>query len=88
MTVSSTPSEPVSFQQALQFPEWRAAMDKEIEVLEVNDTWTLTPLPPGKSTIGYKWVYRVKYLPNGTIERYKARLVAKDFTQKHGLDYS
>ena len=88
MAVSSTPSELVSFQQAVQFPEWKAAMDKEIEVLEVNSTWTLSPLPPGKSAIGCKWVFRVKYLPNGTIERYKARLVAKGFTQKHGLDYS
>ena len=56
MAVSSTPSEPVSFQQAIQFPEWRAAMDKEIKALEVNDTWTLTPLPPAKSAIGCKWV--------------------------------
>ena len=67
MAVSSTPSEPVSFQQAVQFPEWRAAMDKEIEALEVNDTWTLTPLPPGKSTISCKWVYKVKYLLLGLV---------------------
>ena len=63
-------------------------MDKEIKTFEVNNTWTLTLLPPGKSSIGCKWVYRVKYLLDGTIERYKARLVAKGFTQKHGLDYS
>ena len=54
MAVSFTPSESVSFQRAVQFPEWRAAMDKEIKNLEVNNTWTLTPLPPGKSTIGCK----------------------------------
>ena len=88
MAVSSTPSKPVSFQQAVQFPELRAAMDKEIEALKVNNTWNLTPLPLGKFAIGYKWVYRVKYLPDGTIERYKARLIAKGFTQKHVLDYS
>ena len=55
-------------------------MDKEIEALEVNNTWTLTQLPAGKSPIGCKWVYRIKYLPDGTIERYKAHLIAKGFT--------
>ena len=47
-------------------------MDKEIQTLELNNTWTLTPLPPGKIPIGRKWVYRIKYHSDGTIERYKA----------------
>ena len=59
-------------------------MDKEIKALEVNNTWTLSPLPPGKSAIGCKWVFRVKYLPSGTIERYKARLVAKVLLKSMG----
>ena len=79
MAVNSTPSDPTSFHQAVQYPKWRAAMDKEIEALEVTNTWSLVPLPPDKSPIGCKWVYRVKYLPDGSIERYKARLVTKGF---------
>ena len=88
IAVNSSPSEPASFHQEILYPEWKAAMDKEIEALEVNNTWTLVPLPLGKCLIGCKWVYRVKYLLDGSIERYKARLVAKGFTQKFGLDYS
>ena len=70
--VNSTPSEPTSFHQVVQYLEWKAAMGKEIEALEVTNTWSLVPLPPVKSPIGCKWFYRVKYLPNGSIERYKA----------------
>ena len=88
MVVTTTQLKPVSFNQAVQFPKWRATMDKEIEALAINNTWTLTQLLVGKSPIGCKSVYRIKYLLDGTIERYKAHLVAKGFTQKHGLDYS
>ena len=54
MAVNSTPSDPTYFHQAVQYPEWRAAMDKEIEALEVTNTWSLVPLPPGKRPIGCK----------------------------------
>ena len=63
-------------------------MDKEIQALEQTHTWVLTPLPPGKRPIGCKWVYRVKLNPDGTIERYKARSVAKGYTQRERLDFS
>ncbi|PKI62300.1 hypothetical protein CRG98_017301 [Punica granatum] len=62
-------------------------MSEEIRALELNKTWTIVQLPPGKHPIGCKWVYKVKRRADGSIERYKARLVAKGFTQVEGIDY-
>ena len=44
-------------------------------------------LPPGKSVVGYKWIYKIKTRSNGSTERYKARLVTKGFTQEYEIDY-
>ena len=63
-------------------------MDTEMEALQKNKTWELVSLPIGKKPVGCKWVYIIKYRVDGSIERYKARLVAKDFTQTYGIDYS
>ncbi|CAH9145017.1 unnamed protein product [Cuscuta epithymum] len=79
--------EPKYFSQAVQDPIWREAMQKEITALEENQTWILVNLPAGKRIVDSKWVYKIKYKPNGEVERYKARLVARGFTQVEGVDF-
>ncbi|GJS59070.1 retrovirus-related pol polyprotein from transposon TNT 1-94 [Tanacetum coccineum] len=82
-----TTSEPTSYSQAANDPKWIEAMEKELPTLETNDTWTLTELPEGHKAISSKWVFKIKYLPNGTMDRYKARLVIRGFDRKEGVDY-
>lgn len=62
-------------------------MNKEIEALQKNSTWELVSLLEGKKTIGYRWVFIVKLRANGNIDRYKAKLVAKGYTQRFEVDY-
>ncbi|RVW66986.1 Retrovirus-related Pol polyprotein from transposon TNT 1-94 [Vitis vinifera] len=78
---------PNCIQEALQHPEWRKAVNEEIQALQKNDTWKITKLPQGKCPVGCKWVFNVKYRADGRIDRYKARLVAKGFTQTYGIDF-
>ncbi|KAJ0521136.1 putative RNA-directed DNA polymerase [Helianthus annuus] len=61
--------EPKCFSQAVKDPKWVEAMKKEVQVLEENGTWVLEELPEGKRAIDSKWVYKIKYKPNGEIER-------------------
>jgi len=82
--------EPESFEEAVhsdESTEWRKAMQDEIQSLKDNEAWELQDLPRGKKAIPCKWVYKVKHNADGSIERYKARLVIKGFSQKKGIDY-
>ena len=62
-------------------------MNEEIEALEKNRAWELVRLPEGKKSMGCKWVYTVKYKADGLIERYKARMITKGYTQTYGIEY-
>lgn len=75
-------------QEALTDPRWKSAINEEMKSLQKNNTWDITDLPPGKKPVGCRWIYTVKYKVDGTIERYKVRLVAKGYTQTYVIDYT
>ena len=62
-------------------------MKEELDALSKNHTWDLVTFPPGKSVVGCKWIYKIKTRFDGSIERYKARLVTKGFIQEYEIDY-
>ena len=80
-------SEPTTYHDAICHPEWQHAMAEEIAALERTGTWDLVPLPSHARPITCKWVYKIKTRSDGSLERYKARLVARGFQQEHGRDY-
>ncbi|CAN1141771.1 Retrovirus-related Pol polyprotein from transposon TNT 1-94 [Linum perenne] len=79
---------PRNIMEALKDANWSSAVDEEMRALQDNNTWSIVSLPEGKKSVGCKWVFTVKCNTDGSIERYKARLVARGFTQTYGLDYT
>ena len=62
-------------------------MEDEFDALICNQTWLLVPRPPGTNIVGSKWIFKTKFRPDGSVDKHKARLVARGFTQQHGIDY-
>jgi len=88
--VYNVENNPTSLKETLAFPDfmfWKEVMHDEMKSLMVNKTWKLCNLPNGCNTISYKWVLRKKLKPDSSIDKYKVRLVAKDYTQKEDLDF-
>ena len=86
-TALATLHESQTYREASIDPLWQIAMKEELDALTKNHTWDLVTLFPGQSVVGCKWIYKIKTCSDGFIERYKARLVAKCFTQEYGIDY-
>ncbi|PKU61453.1 Retrovirus-related Pol polyprotein from transposon TNT 1-94 [Dendrobium catenatum] len=88
--VSSNSSQetPSNYKQAAKIGHWQQAMSEEFDALTKQGTWTLVPPPPNKPILGCKWTYKTKTLPNGKIDRYKARLVALGYDQQLGINYT
>jgi len=62
-------------------------MDEKLSVLYKIDTWDLVPLPPSKIVVSCHWVYKIKTNSDGSIERYKVRLIAKGYSQQYDMNY-
>lgn len=81
------PKAPTSFIDASKRKEWIEAIKEVIEALRQNETWELVPKPKKVCPITCKWIYKLKIQPDGSIERHKARVVARGYSQRYGLDY-
>ncbi|UYV73987.1 hypothetical protein LAZ67_11001719 [Cordylochernes scorpioides] len=82
--------EPVTYEEAMSSKDkinWEIAMNEEKQALIKNKTWELMDLPDNAKAIGCKWIFRIKRKSNGEIDRYRARLVGKGFSQRRGIDY-
>jgi hypothetical protein len=83
-------SEPSSFTEAMSGPEanyWARAAEDEYKSLIDMNTWDLVPLPNDRQPVSCKWVFKRKLNADGSVERHKARLVARGFTQQQGVDF-
>ncbi|XP_034674498.1 uncharacterized mitochondrial protein AtMg00820-like [Vitis riparia] len=75
------------FEEAIKDEKWWVAMQDELNMIEKNNTWELVDRPLHKKPIGVKWVYRTKLNLDGSINKYKARLVVKGYEQMFGVDF-
>ncbi|PKU80502.1 Retrovirus-related Pol polyprotein from transposon TNT 1-94 [Dendrobium catenatum] len=79
--------DPTTYAEASKHFTWRRAMADEFFALQKQGTWELVPPPSSGSVLGSKWTYRTKYNSDGSVARFKARLVAQGNQQEFGLDY-
>ena len=78
---------PAIIYEALKDAKWRDAVLEEMSALKKNGTWEILESLSEKHIVGCKWIFTVKYKADGSIDKFKARLIAKGFTQSYGIDY-
>ncbi|GJS82422.1 zinc finger, CCHC-type containing protein [Tanacetum coccineum] len=86
----SIEEDPRTYDEAMQSRDaafWKEAIDDEIGSIMENNTWILSNLPSGCKPLGCKWIFKRKMKVDGTIDKFKARLVIQVFKQKEGIDY-
>ena len=90
MILPQDEDEPKNFKETISCPDkekWIKAMEEKMESMRTNKVWELVDLPKGLKAIRNKWVLKIKHIADDTVERYKACLIAKGYTQQEGFDY-
>jgi hypothetical protein len=80
-------TEPSCHGEAAGQQVWKDAMTKEYQSIMKNDVWDIVPRLKGKYIVNSKWIYKIKHATDGSVEKYKARFVARGFSQVEGIDY-
>jgi hypothetical protein len=80
-------SEPSRFEEASKLQVWQDAMVEEYSSIMTNNVWDIVSRPEGKFVVSSKWIYKIKHVADGSVEKYKARFVARGFSQIEGIDY-
>jgi hypothetical protein len=79
--------EPTCFEEVIQKKEWADAMTEEYQSIIKNDVWEIVPKQKSKDVVSSKWLFKIKHVVDGSIEKYKEKFVARGFSQKEGIDY-
>lgn len=81
-------TELLTVKQAMAYEVWMKSMQSYFNAIVMNNTWVLVPAPKDRRVVGSKWVWRVKKLPFGVIDKWKSRVVTKGFDQTPSFDFS
>ena len=76
-----------NYEEAINHDVWKKAIEKEIRMIEKNNTWELVDIPREREFVSLKWIYKIKLNQEGDIQKHKARFVARGFTHKPGIDF-
>jgi hypothetical protein len=87
MVMSIIDSEPTTFAQEVDQQVWGEVVQEEYDSIMLNDVWEVVPRLEGKSVVISRWLYKIKYDADGSIEKQKARFVARGLAQIEGIDY-
>ena len=83
--------DPLTYAEAMSYSDgaqWRAACAEEIEQFVHQNIFDMVPKPESRKVVDCKWVFKMKLGPDSQVERYKARLVIKEFSQVEGIDFN